>query len=86
MKKKFEIAIEGVNSAEKNYRAAVKYLFELRDTCNHNIVETKYGSGECTDCGHKIGGWYCPDSPNHECEYSESNDWCDYCGQPDERK
>ena len=39
----------------------------------------------CMHCGADLG-WYCPKSPDHRCEYSETSDSCDYCGMPDERK
>ena len=41
-------------------------------------------SGACWICG-KDFGWYCPDSPNHACEYSQE-EGCIYCNQPEERK
>jgi energy-converting hydrogenase Eha subunit A len=33
-----------------------------------------------------IGGWYCPESPNGECRYTVTEDECDFCGEPLERK
>jgi hypothetical protein len=56
------------------------------DKCDHTFVEIKsYGGSECSKCG-KDGEWYCPDSPNHQCVYTKSYDWCDFCGGPEERK
>jgi hypothetical protein len=51
-------------------------------------------SGSCWICG-KDFGWYCPDSPDHICDYHYNGedgnvgynpDCCKYCHQPDERK
>lgn len=38
----------------------------------------------CAVCGTNFG-WWCPKSPTHYCEY-EFDDWCKWCGQPEERK
>jgi hypothetical protein len=52
-------------------------------------IEAKYDyeSGACWICGKEFG-WYCPDSPNHICEYSQEyyQEGCIYCDQPEERK
>ena len=44
----------------------------------------------CLVCGN-LGGlgvitWWCPKSPDHLCHYTGTNEFCDYCGMPDERK
>lgn len=39
---------------------------------------------ECS-CG-EHDGWWCPDSEDHRCVYSETEDQCDFCGAPEERK
>lgn len=44
---------------------------------------------KCVICGESTGAWYCPDSPNHLCEYEPEDracDFCIHCGLPDERK
>ena len=48
---------------------------------------TTYGAAVCK-CGARAGygKWYCPDSADHLCVYSENLDSCDFCGQPEERK
>jgi hypothetical protein len=60
------------------------------NNCDHNIVES-HGFGECTKCGYQTRGWYCPASPDHECDYNQPDgsydeDCCRYCGEPEERK
>jgi len=39
----------------------------------------------CSVCGQSFG-WWCPNSPDHLCHYSKSDDDCDYCHMPSERK
>lgn len=42
----------------------------------------------CLICG-VDGGWYCEQSPTHQCEYADDDhaqDNCIHCGMPDERK
>ena len=44
-------------------------------------------SAVCEFCGTNAGGWYCPSSPNHLCDYSEYGyDRCKHCEQPEERQ
>jgi DNA-directed RNA polymerase subunit RPC12/RpoP len=64
-------------------------LRQLKNGCTHTIVK-KYGSAVCDICGKEMG-WYCPDSPDHICDYEQEDgeydeDSCRYCGHPDERK
>jgi len=42
-------------------------------------------SAICLVCGTDFG-WWCPESPDHICHYSRSEDECDYCHMPMERK
>jgi hypothetical protein len=44
-----------------------------------------WGGARCCICNVNHG-WYCPDSPDHSCHYSQSYDSCDHCGEPEERK
>ena len=39
----------------------------------------------CFVCGRSFG-WWCPSSPDHLCHYEDHNEFCKYCGMPDERK
>lgn len=57
-------------------RAIIELANQLKSECKHEIV-TQYGndpiyndmgSVKCTICGKDLG-WWCPDSPNHQCEY-----------------
>lgn len=64
----------------------------LQTECPHDNIIDKWGTGVCPDCGYKTDGWFCPDSPDYECQYYDEKtdtydeDCCIYCGQPDERK
>ena len=58
--------------------------------CDHVEIIERNESAVCKACGDNLG-WYCPDSPNHLCDYDQGDetynpDHCRYCGQPDERK
>lgn len=75
----------------------VSDLSEKELNSKHNIIydcETNlptdrrwcYGSNVCKMCGAYGGGWHCPTSPTHECEYNGDYDQCIHCGLPDERK
>lgn len=57
----------------------------LKAMCKHVYAASEYGGAYCAVCQER-GGWYCPDSPDHLCKYSKSYDWCDFCGEPEERK
>ena len=92
-----------VKEAIKNVEQAEDVLWELREMeCNHIYVpnsittrwdshvkywEEEFGTAVCLICKKDGGSWYCPYSPDHLCDYSESDDEaCRYCGEPDERK
>jgi len=51
------------------------------------IKTDKYASTSaiCAICGINFG-WYCPKSPDHKCHYTKTEDSCDYCHMPMERK
>lgn len=57
---------------------------------NVSVKYPEYETGACWICGKEFG-WYCPDSPDHICDYG-GPDWelhseyCIYCHQPEERK
>lgn len=75
-------------------------LREAASRCSHVIIDDKLSGFEdepgvavCTIC-QKYFGWYCPDSPDHQCHYDHidtegrfyiSGD-CKFCGDPSERK
>lgn len=45
-----------------------------------------WGTAVCEVCGDRVG-WYCTVNPNHYCEYNNGDeDYCDHCGEPEERK
>lgn len=59
--------------------------------CEHIIVPSRFGWAECSKCGARFEGWYCPSSKSHLCDYEQEDgtydeDQCRYCGQPLERK
>ena len=49
-----------------------------------HFIEKKDDSAVCDTCG-KDMGWWCPNSPNHYCDYSVG-ECCNYCNEPEERK
>ena len=70
----------------------------LLDTCPHKIIPNNLKIDEelklnrwastgayCEICG-KDFGWWCPKSPSHVCSYFKSEDDCDFCHMPKERK
>lgn len=73
----------------KNFEARIfklqRRIAKLKETCTHEWFKSKGGSAKCLGCG-TFGGWWCETSPDKQCFYSKSEDSCDYCGNPDERK
>lgn len=57
----------------------------LKAMCKHAYEQAEYGGAYCAVCGDR-GGWWCPTSPTHVCQYSRDFDSCDFCGEPEERK
>ena len=69
-----------VEAASGAYRA-------LKASCTHAYQPVRE-TAVCAVCGER-GGWWCPASPSHLCEYSPTdhcNDFCIHCGEPEERK
>jgi hypothetical protein len=66
-------------------RANLQKVIDQHEKEGHVYVPMGYMSVGCEICD-KDFGWWCPDSPNHCCQYSKSEDSCDYCHQPLERK
>lgn len=77
--------IEQITAKMKPLEAALTTLHKECKSAGHNVVETLWGSAQCDVCQARLG-WYCPDTPNHQCAYTRHYDQCDYCGQPRERK
>lgn len=68
-----------------------RYMWRLgpkhkQSYCQHEFIENNYGGAECKLCHYLRGDWYCPDSHDHRCCYSDSHDSCDFCGEPEERQ
>ena len=75
-----------LNKEMNNIHAKIRVL---KRECTHEIINQN-DYAVCNECGEDFG-WYCPDSPNHICEYEQEDgtydeDSCRYCGQPEERK
>lgn len=83
---------------QKVFLVAQKEYHQLLWTCKHVIVPRNPNIDEelktdiwastgaiCAICA-KSFGWWCPKSPDHLCHYSKSEDDCDYCHMPEERK
>jgi hypothetical protein len=51
--------------------------------CTH-VYQKDGDSAVCAIC-EEYGGWWCPDSNDHVCQYTDG-EGCDYCGQPEERQ
>lgn len=76
----------------KGYLFAKKSLYNSDGTLDPKIKE--YISSLKPDMGKQLmhetedKGYECPDSPSGYCEYNweESNEFCIYCGEPEERK
>lgn len=49
-----------------------EFYYRIKRSCQHNLVESSYGSADCNICGEDLG-WYCPDSPDHTCYYSSNH-------------
>ena len=57
-----------------------------RRSCEHDWAKDRYHA-ICGKCGLRQRGWWCPTSPDRQCHYTKyGEDYCDYCGKPDERK
>lgn len=66
--------------------------------CTHKFIpsnprtqkDDQYSGVVCEYCDIDVQGWYCPDSPDHLCDYDLDNDpcrdYCLFCGEPEERK
>jgi len=85
------------NKSKKERLKEIKELIQVLEmekdniinTCEHEIIKSG-SSAKCDICG-KYGGWYCPESLNHMCDYEQEDgsydeDCCRYCGEPEERK
>jgi len=86
----------------EKYQQQIRHLSEelgrIVSRCKHVIVPRDLEIDEklkmdmwastgayCLICGLHFG-WWCPKSPDHTCHYSKTEDSCDYCGMPRERK
>lgn len=50
-------------------KKAIELGKQLEKECKHEyVIETGYESAVCEICGKDLG-WWCPESPNHVCEY-----------------
>jgi len=90
MKRKFPPNIakrraEKIKEIDDKIRSLYIQRYYLIDTCRHNIIKTSAGDARCDICGTYFG-WWCPKSSDHLCHYKEPDEWCIYCGQPEERK
>jgi hypothetical protein len=81
----------------------IKRVKKLIKTCHNTLNNLIHECGErghvfvkrhdsiiCKICGFDCG-WWCPESPNHICNYEHEDgcydeDSCKYCGEPLERK
>lgn len=55
-------------------KKAIELGKQLEKECKHEyVIETGYESAICSICGKDLG-WWCPESPNHICEYYGNHD------------
>lgn len=94
-----ENLLEKSRKLTKQLREIDGEVYKIRNKCEHRFVPDKpydptdrwfSTSGYCEYCA-KDGGWWCPKSPNGQCEYEQPDghinpDHCIYCHLPDERK
>jgi len=76
-----------VKKEEETIRDEIKHL---KSSCIHEFRKDTYGEAKCGVCETR-SGWWCPDSPDHLCDYTQEDgeydeDCCRYCGHPEERK
>ncbi len=72
-KDKIEIFINGKKAINKSKHKCEKCIVRVSD------------SAVCKICNNYFG-WWCEESPTKHCKYTESEDDCDYCHNPEERK
>lgn len=67
-------------------------ILDLQERCSHEdlAVDKWRDTATCNDCN-KYFSWYCPTSPSLECDYEQedgsyNDEYCRYCGNPEERK
>jgi len=77
--------MEAQRQVHKTIEKAILELRKLQEHPCKDFISEKYSSAVCGVCFRDFG-WWCPESENHICTYSEREDWCDHCGQPEERK
>lgn len=63
---------------------ADRRYYDLVRSCKDHLYTNEYDSAICCICG-SDGGWWCPDSETHTCDYTDG-EFCIHCGAPDERK
>lgn len=82
---------KSIIEVEKNIKDANNKIEVIQSECSHeDISVTDYGTADCNICG-KSFNWYCPNSPTLECDYEQddggyNDEYCIYCGEPEERK
>ena len=92
--KKYENLITQIATIEKEKDKLMEQFTDNQKLCTHSNVEVSDSgfSAVCPDCGLESASWYCPESPDMECDYVDPDtdvydeDVCIYCSQPYERK
>lgn len=71
----------------ESHNEIMKLLWAAMNECREHVYEARGIRARCAICDDD-GGWYCPDSPSHACEYDydTNGENCVYCGEPIERK
>jgi hypothetical protein len=88
---------EDIERAKKGVKTAEAILLHHLKQCTHTFVKRSKSSDTavCDVCG-MHGGWYCPESPTHICDYEHydgemgyyyhDEDDCIHYHEPEERK
>jgi hypothetical protein len=86
-----QILHDKIVAKETEAQRATQEARQLRLSCSHSFI--KRGDSAICEVCRVDGGWWCPSSPSHCCEYEEQTEGaphaeesCIHCGEPDERK
>ncbi|WP_398473601.1 hypothetical protein [Tardiphaga sp.] len=90
-------AFETINQIRGEIREKQERIAEIQARCVHVWGPSRPDCPSssfpiCNECSSEKHGWWCPQSPTGECDYSLPSgrgfnpDSCRYCHQPEERK
>lgn len=80
-----------VTRTNRIFADAVHERTKLQNQCTDHVAtplnrdDLTCSGAVCAICMDHLG-WFCPESPNHLCDYPDDDECCTHCGQPEERK